>query len=96
MTIGGCPVLLNPLLTSCLHNITSRPLCVCCKDEGPATGGTGVCEFGVRAAYEFPRAVSVAGASGVSVPDAEVCGGLSAVCPICGYCFTSILPGHSQ
>lgn len=55
-----------------------------------------MCEFGVRAAYEFPRAVSVAGASGVSVPDAEVCGGLSAVCPICGYCFTSVLPGHSQ
>ena len=39
LTIGGCPVLLNPLLTSCLHNITSRPLCVCCKDEGQLLGG---------------------------------------------------------
>lgn len=48
---------------------------MCCKDKGPATGGTGVCEFGVRAVCEFLRpAVSVAEASGVSVPDAEVTG----------------------
>ena len=65
---------------------------MCCKDEGPATGGTGVCEFGVRAAYEFPRAVSVAGASGVSAPGGS--GGLQTPAP--GEEVVCVFPNHLE